>query len=81
MEDSREDVGVCGSDGDDVANIDHNSADSSGKKWQPIMEGRRWRLKTVGDGFVIDEDGRGMRGIVPVSVRGRCTLEKICKFN
>jgi len=23
----------------------------------------------------------GVRGVVPVNVRGRCTLERICKFN
>ncbi|KAJ8431084.1 hypothetical protein Cgig2_031116 [Carnegiea gigantea] len=33
---------------------------SSGKRRQPIMEGRRWRLKTAGDGFVLDKDGRGL---------------------
>ena len=30
---------------------------------------------------MFDNERRGLRGIVPVSVRGRCMLEKICKFN
>ncbi|KAJ8429561.1 hypothetical protein Cgig2_010274 [Carnegiea gigantea] len=30
---------------------------------------------------MFDKEERGLRGIVPFSVRGRCTLEKICKFN
>ena len=30
---------------------------------------------------MFDKDKRGVRGIVPVSVKGRRTLEKICKFN
>jgi len=45
------------------------------------MEGRQWRRKAAGDRFIFDKEGRGLRGIVPISVRGRCTLEKICKFN
>ena len=27
------------------------------------------------------KDGRGVRGVDPVSVRERCTLESVCKFN
>ena len=30
---------------------------------------------------MFDKEGRGLRGVVPISVRGRSTLEKICKFN
>ena len=45
------------------------------------MEGRRWRRKAAGDGFALDKDGRAGRSVVLVSVRGRCTLDKICKFN
>jgi len=30
---------------------------------------------------MFDKEGRGLRGVVLVSVRGRCTLEKTCKFN
>ncbi|KAJ8433148.1 hypothetical protein Cgig2_007112 [Carnegiea gigantea] len=45
------------------------------------MEGRRWRRKAAGNGFAFDKDERGRKGVVPVSVSGRCTLDKICKFN
>ena len=30
---------------------------------------------------MFDKEGRVLRGVVLVSVRGRCTLGKICKFN
>ncbi|KAJ8429004.1 hypothetical protein Cgig2_025671 [Carnegiea gigantea] len=45
------------------------------------MKSRWRRRKAASDGFVFDKDGRDVRGVVPVSVRGRCTLEKIYKFN
>ena len=45
------------------------------------MEGKQWRRKAAGDGFVFDKDGSGVRGVALVSVRGRCTLEKIYKSN
>lgn len=43
-------------------------------------EGRRRRRKAVGDGIVNAGDGVAERGPIPVSVRGRCTLELICDF-
>ncbi|KAJ8444430.1 hypothetical protein Cgig2_005952 [Carnegiea gigantea] len=58
VEESDDDVGVSGSDGDDSDDVAHVDADS-------------------GDG----SGTRGERGVVLVSVRGRCTLEKICKFD
>lgn len=30
---------------------------------------------------MFDKDEMGVRGIFPVSVKGRYTMEKICKFN
>ncbi|KAJ8439442.1 hypothetical protein Cgig2_021556 [Carnegiea gigantea] len=87
VDDSGEDVRVFGSDGDDAIDADADSGDGSGKgksrkrRRQPIMEGRRSRRKAAGDGFMFDKDRRGVRATVPVSVRGRCTLEKIYKFN
>ncbi|KAJ8453380.1 LOW QUALITY PROTEIN: hypothetical protein Cgig2_008264 [Carnegiea gigantea] len=85
VEKSGEDVRVCGSDGDDTADVDADSGNGSGKgksrkrRRHPIVEGRR--RKTADDGFVFNKDRRGVRGVVPVSVKGRYTLEKIYKFN
>ncbi|KAJ8426989.1 LOW QUALITY PROTEIN: hypothetical protein Cgig2_033847 [Carnegiea gigantea] len=89
VEESGDDVGVSGSgdDSDDATHVDANSGDGSGKgrgqkrRREPIVECRQWRRKAAGDGFLFDKDGRGGKGVVPMSVRGRCTLEKICKFN
>ena len=87
VEESCADVGVFASDGDDVAIANNDSAEDSDKRKsqkrrrQPIMVGRRWRRKAIADGFMFDKDERGVRGVVPMSVRGRCTLDKICKFN
>ncbi|KAJ8422229.1 hypothetical protein Cgig2_000334 [Carnegiea gigantea] len=78
VEESYADVGVFASNGDDAAIADDDSTKDSGKgksqkrMRQPIMEG---------DGFLFYKDGRGVRGIIPMSVRGRCILDKICKFN
>ncbi|KAJ8440453.1 hypothetical protein Cgig2_013612 [Carnegiea gigantea] len=85
-----DDVGVSGSDGDDsddAAHVAADSGDGSGKGGgrkrirELIVEGRWWRRKAADDGFLFDKDRSGGRGVVPVSVRGRCTLERIYKFN
>ncbi|KAJ8430890.1 hypothetical protein Cgig2_003883 [Carnegiea gigantea] len=87
VDESCEAVGGLSSEGDDAEEVHANSAEGSGKggsrkrRREPIVEGRRWRQKAAGYGFMFDKEGRGLRGVVSVSVRGRCTLEKICKFN
>ncbi|KAJ8427786.1 hypothetical protein Cgig2_032845 [Carnegiea gigantea] len=87
VDESCEAVGGSGSEGDDAEEVHADSAAGSGngKSWkrnrEPTVEGRQWRRKAAGDGFMFNKEGRGLRGAVPVSVRGRCTLEKICKFN
>ncbi|KAJ8422012.1 hypothetical protein Cgig2_021319 [Carnegiea gigantea] len=68
---------VSASDGDDAVIASDGAENSSKQKsqkrrGQPIMEG---------DAFVFDNDAIGMRDIVPVSVKGRCTLDKIYKLN
>ncbi|KAJ8422394.1 LOW QUALITY PROTEIN: hypothetical protein Cgig2_028209 [Carnegiea gigantea] len=84
---SCEAVGGSSSGGEDAKEVHADSAEGSEKRKsrkrgrEPTMEGRRWRRKATGDGFMFNKEGRGLRGVVPVSVRGRCTLEKICKFN
>jgi len=86
-DESCEVVGGSSSEGDDAEEVHADGAEGSGKgkSWkrmrEPTIEGRRWRQKAAGDGFMLDKEGRGLRDVVPVSVRGRCTLEKICKFN
>jgi len=75
------------SEGDDAEEVHANSAEGSGKRKsqkkrrEPTVEGRWWRRKEAGDGFMFDMVGRGLRGVVSVTGRGRCTLEKIYKFN
>ncbi|KAJ8444283.1 LOW QUALITY PROTEIN: hypothetical protein Cgig2_029696 [Carnegiea gigantea] len=91
VEESGGEVGAPGSEGDEVGDDDADSPEGSiqgrsrKRRREPSMEGRRWRHKAAGDGLAFDKDGRGGRGVVPVSVsvsvRGRCTLDKICKFN
>ncbi|KAJ8430879.1 hypothetical protein Cgig2_011342 [Carnegiea gigantea] len=84
VDESCEAVGGSSSDGDDAEEVHANSAEGSGKgksqkrRREPTVEGRRWRQKAAGDGFMFDKEGRG---VVPVSMRGRCTLEKIYKFD
>jgi len=87
VEESYEPFGGSGSEGDDAEEVHVDSAEGSGKaksrrrRREPIVEGRRWRWKATGDRFMFDKEGKGLRGVVLVSVRGRCMLEKICKFN
>jgi len=87
VDESYEAVAGSSSEGDDAEEVYADSAEGSGtgesrkRRREPTMEGRQWRWKTGGDGFMFDKKGRGLRGLVPVSVKGRCTLEKICKFN
>ncbi|KAJ8453089.1 hypothetical protein Cgig2_014852 [Carnegiea gigantea] len=87
VEESGGEVGASGSEGDEVGDNDADSPEGSiygrsrKRRREPSMEGRRWRRKAAGDGFAFDKDGRGGRSVVPVSVRGRCMLDKICKFN
>ncbi|KAJ8442944.1 hypothetical protein Cgig2_019517 [Carnegiea gigantea] len=87
VDESCEAVGGSSSEGDDAEEVHADSAGGSEKgksqkrRREPTVEGRRWRRKAAGDGLMFDKEGRGLRGIVLVSVRGRCTLEKICKFN
>ena len=87
VDESCEAVGGSCSEGDDAEEVYADSAEGSGKgksrkrRREPTVEGRRWRRKAAVHGFMFDKEGRGLRGVVLVSVRGRCTLEKICKFN
>ena len=87
VDESCEAVAGLNSEGDDAKEVHADSAEGSGKgeSWkrrrEPIMEGRRWRQKAAGDRLMFDKKGRGFRGVVLVSVRGSCTLEKICRFN
>ncbi|KAJ8449610.1 hypothetical protein Cgig2_005632 [Carnegiea gigantea] len=87
VDESCEAVGGSSSKGEDAEEVHADSAEGSGKgksrkrRREPTMEGRRWRRKPTGYGFMFDKEGRGLRGIVPVSMRERCTLEKIYKFN
>ncbi|KAJ8439201.1 hypothetical protein Cgig2_003414 [Carnegiea gigantea] len=82
VEGNGEDVGVCGSDSDDTVDIDADSGYGSGKGKVGRERGNpSWKVDGGGVRFAFDKDGRGVRGIVPVSMRGRCTLKKICKFN
>ncbi|KAJ8427981.1 hypothetical protein Cgig2_017468 [Carnegiea gigantea] len=87
VDESCEAIGGSSSEGNDVEEVHADSAEGSGKgksrkrRRKPIVEGRRWRQKAAGDEFIFDKEGRGLRGVVPVSVRGTCTLEKIYKFN
>ncbi|KAJ8425902.1 hypothetical protein Cgig2_012670 [Carnegiea gigantea] len=87
VDESCESIGGSGSEGDDTEEVHADSVGVSGKgksrkrRREPTVEGRRWRRKAVGDGFMFDKEGRGLRGVVPISVRERCMLEKICKFN
>ncbi|KAJ8437820.1 hypothetical protein Cgig2_013436 [Carnegiea gigantea] len=87
VEESGGKVGAFGSEGDEVGDDDADSPEGSiqgrsrKRRREPSMEDRRWRREAAGDGFAFDKDGRGGRGVIPVSVRGRCTLDKICKFN
>ncbi|KAJ8429584.1 hypothetical protein Cgig2_023790 [Carnegiea gigantea] len=79
--------GDSNSEGGDAEEVHADSAEGSGmrksrkRRREPTVEGRRWRQKAAGDGFMFNKEGRGLRGVVPISVRGRYTLEKICKFN
>ncbi|KAJ8432413.1 LOW QUALITY PROTEIN: hypothetical protein Cgig2_013827 [Carnegiea gigantea] len=87
VDESCEAVGGSSSKGNDTKKVHADSAEGNGKgksrkrRREPSMEGRQWRQKVAGDGFMFDKEGRGLRGVVLVSVRGRCTLEKIYKFN
>ncbi|KAJ8431232.1 hypothetical protein Cgig2_020777 [Carnegiea gigantea] len=87
VDESCEAVGGSSSKGDDAEEVHADSAKGSAKgksrkrRREPIVEGRRWRRKVAGDRFMFDKQGRGLRGVAPISVRLRCTLEKICKFN
>ncbi|KAJ8441664.1 hypothetical protein Cgig2_019051 [Carnegiea gigantea] len=87
VQESGGEVGASGSEGDEVGDDDADSPEGSiqgrsrKRRREPSIEGRRWRRKAAGDGFAFEKDGRCGRGVVPVSVRGRCTLDKICKFN
>ncbi|KAJ8433777.1 hypothetical protein Cgig2_025940 [Carnegiea gigantea] len=87
VEESGGEVGASGSEGDEVRGDDADSLEGSiqgrsrKRRREPSMEGRRWRRKAAGDGFAFDKDGRVGRDVVLVSVRGRCTLDKIYKFN
>ncbi|KAJ8425342.1 hypothetical protein Cgig2_032271 [Carnegiea gigantea] len=80
MVDERcEAVGGSSGEGDDAEEVHADSPEGSGKgksrqrRREPTIESRRWRRKAVG--------GKGFEGRSPASVRGSCTLEKICKFN
>ncbi|KAJ8437854.1 hypothetical protein Cgig2_002988 [Carnegiea gigantea] len=87
VDESYEAIGGSSSEGNDEEEVHADSAEGSGKgksrkrRREPTVEGKRWRQKAAGDRFMFDKEGRGLRGVVPVSVRGRCTLEKIYKFN
>jgi len=87
VDESCKAVGGSSSEGDDTEEVDANSVEGSGKeksqkrRREPTVDGRRGRQKAAGDGFMFDKEGRGLRGVVLLSVRGRCTLEKIYKFN
>ncbi|KAJ8427795.1 hypothetical protein Cgig2_032854 [Carnegiea gigantea] len=87
VDESCEAIEGSSSKGDDAEEVHADSVEGSGKgksrkrRREPTVEGRRWWRKAVGDGFMFDKEGRRLRGVVLVSVKGRCTLEKICKLN
>ncbi|KAJ8435706.1 hypothetical protein Cgig2_002663 [Carnegiea gigantea] len=68
---SCEAVGGSSSEGDDAEEVHADSAEGSGKgksrkrRREPTVEGRRWRQKAAGDGFMFDKKGSGLRGVVP----------------
>jgi len=86
VDESCEAIEGSGSEGNDAEEVHADSSEGSGKgksrkKWrEPTVEGRQLRQKATRDGFMFDKEERGSRGIVPVSVRERCTLEMICQF-
>ncbi|KAJ8434095.1 hypothetical protein Cgig2_005774 [Carnegiea gigantea] len=75
VDESCEAVRGSSSEGDDAEEVHADSAEGSGKgeSWkrrrEPIVEGRRWRQKAAGDGFMFDKEGRGLRGVVPRELR------------
>ena len=87
VDESCEAVGGFSSENDDAEEVHADSAEGSrkGTSWKmrriPTVECRQWRRKAARDGFMFDKEGGGLRGVALASVRGRCMLEKICKFN
>ena len=87
VDESYKPIGGSSSEDDDAEEVHVDSAEGSGRgksqkrRREPIVEGRWWRQKVSGDGFIFDKEGRGLRGVALISVRGRSTLEKIYKSN
>ncbi|KAJ8427850.1 hypothetical protein Cgig2_012550 [Carnegiea gigantea] len=73
VNESCEAIRGSSSESDDAEEVHADNAEGSGKwksrkrRREPIVEGRRWRRKATGDGFMFDKEGRGLRGVVLVS--------------
>ncbi|KAJ8427146.1 hypothetical protein Cgig2_005204 [Carnegiea gigantea] len=71
VDESCEAVRGSNCEGDDVEEVHADSAKGSGKgksrkrRREPTVEGRRWRRKAAGDGFMLHKEGNGLRGVVP----------------
>ncbi|KAJ8424514.1 LOW QUALITY PROTEIN: hypothetical protein Cgig2_025776 [Carnegiea gigantea] len=74
VEETCEDVRVFASDGGDATIINNDSTEDRGK-------GENLEEEEATNHGRQTMDGRGIRGVVPMSVGDRCTMENICKFN
>ncbi|KAJ8423572.1 hypothetical protein Cgig2_013325 [Carnegiea gigantea] len=85
VDESCEAVGGSSSKGDDAEEVHADSTEDSGKgksqkkRREPTMEGRRWRRKAAGDGFMFDKEGRGLKGVVPEPYQKEAIEETILK--